>query len=245
MKFRRITAGEFVMGLPDDQFHLPYPPDAVPHPVRITKDFLLGTYEVTQEQYQLVMLSNPSWHAVTGEGAERIGTVNTSNWPVDNVSWDDATEFCRRLSDLPTEKVVSRSYRLPTEAEWEYACRAGRTGKIKRPSWQEAMNTGEIGSNKPPQDMCLVPGPVGSYAPNPFGVHDLCGSVFQWTADYRRKDTYANSPVDYPTGPPTGYLRVIRSWYWVATGPACRVYVANEPWVGSRFIGFRVVCMQN
>ena len=244
MEFKKVPAGEFMMGLEDADFQLPFPSDAVPHQVRITQDYLLGVCEVTQHQYQAVMGSNPSWHTVENASEGELPTSDTSQWPVENISWNDAVEFCRRLSALPAETSARRTYRLPTEAEWEYACRGGRGGKISRPKWDEVLETGETGSSRPPKGVTLLPKAVRSYPPNGFGLFDMCGNVFEWTADYRRRDAYANSSTDDPTGPPTGYLRVIRGWHWVATGPNCKVYVANEPWVGNRFIGFRVVCVQ-
>jgi prepilin-type processing-associated H-X9-DG protein len=242
MRFVVIPAGEFTMGLPDAGYQGPYPPDAIPHRVRISRAYRLGRHEVTQRQYSAVVGSNPSGHAATGEFRERVGGADTSDWPVENVSWDDAVEFCRRLSERPEEMASGRRYRLPTEAEWEYACRAGRAGPIERPGWRDDDPTGEIAAKKTPKGVVLVPKPVGSYPANPFGVSDMCGNVYEWTSDFRRRDYYAQSPTDDPPGPATGYLHVIRGWHWVATGPACKVYVGNEPWVGSPFIGFRVVC---
>jgi len=105
MRFVPIPAGTFTMG---DAKHRPA------HQVTLTKPFELGVYEVTQEQYEKVMGTNPSHFK---------GSQN----PVEKVSWDDAVEFCRKLSALPAEKSAGYEYRLPTEAEWEYACRAGTT----------------------------------------------------------------------------------------------------------------------
>lgn len=78
--------------------------------------------------------------------------------------------------------------------------------------------------------------------PNPFGVHDMCGNVSDWTFDLDGRDYYARSRVDDPQGPDKGYLRVLRSWYWIFTGPACKDLLATSPWIKSRFVGFRVVC---
>ena len=90
------------------------------HKVRITKPFYLGVTEVTQEQYECVMGKNPSYFSETGMGADEVKGMYTSNFPVEKVSWEDAVEFCKKLSAKEGE-----TYRLPTEAEWEYACRAG------------------------------------------------------------------------------------------------------------------------
>jgi len=242
MKFTRIPSGEFTMSLPDANLELFFPVDLVPHPVRITRDFLMGSHEVTQSQFQKIMSRNPSWHSATGDGRELLDTEDTGTWPVENVTWNEAFEFCQKLGGLPEEMAAGRTYRLPTEAEWEYSCRGGIQGEINLPSWEEALKTGQIGGNAPPKGVKLLPKPVGSYPPNPLGLYDMCGNVFEWTADYRRQFYYANSPVEDPQGPSSGYLRIIRGWHWGATAPFCKVYTTNEPWVGSRFIGFRVIC---
>ncbi|QDU80724.1 Serine/threonine-protein kinase pkn1 [Polystyrenella longa] len=243
MKFVAVPDGEFLMGLPNKGNEFPYPDDAVPHKVRLTHPFYLGLHEVTQEQFEQIAGNNPSAHSGTGEYRERVTLEDTSECPVENVSWDDAVRFCNLLSALPEEKKYGRVYRLPTESEWEWACRAADTEEIEQHAeWIKTNETGEIGSrdNKLADQITTVP--VGTYPANRFGVYDMTGNVFEWVSDYRRRDYYANSPVDNPRGPATGYLHVIRGWYWVATGPYCKVYVANDPWKGSPFIGFRIVC---
>ena len=122
MRFNLIPAGEFLMGSRDSEVS-----NAFEHPlhrVQITKPFYLGIHEVTQGQYEQVMRTNPSYCSRTGEYKKRVKDfADTSNFPVDNVSWDDAVKFCEKLSELPEEKRAGRVYRLSTEAEWEYSCR--------------------------------------------------------------------------------------------------------------------------
>ncbi len=120
--------------------------------------------------------------------------------------------------------------------------RPGIQGEIAfNKEWDPHDDSGEIaGKMTPPQPISTMP--VGSYRPNAFGMHDMCGNVFEWVADYRTQGYYNRSSERDPPGPAAGYLRVIRGWHWVATGPNCKVYVANPPWVGSPYIGFRVVC---
>ena len=115
----QIPAGEFFMGSsPTDSGARE---DEQPrHQVRISKSFYLGVYEVTQEEFESVMGTNPSYF-------KSFADQDCSRFPVDCVTWHDAVEFCQRLSDLPAEKQAGRMYRLPTESEWEYACRAGTT----------------------------------------------------------------------------------------------------------------------
>ena len=117
MQFVRIEAGEFMMGSPQGEDGGDSSESLLQHRVRIlTHAFYLGTYKVTQAQFKRIMGENPSYFKASGDDS-----------PVETVSWDDAQGFCRKLSDLPEEKSVRRTYRLPTEAQWEYACRAGST----------------------------------------------------------------------------------------------------------------------
>ena len=116
MKLVLIPKGTFMMGSPESEVRIA---DAIQHEVTISKDYYLAVTEVTQGQYNQVMGTNPSWNQ-----GDKI-QVESSMHPVEQVSWENAIEFCKKLSDLPEEKKAGRVYRLPTEAEWEYACRAG------------------------------------------------------------------------------------------------------------------------
>src|SRR4029079_2436464 len=118
MKLMLIPEGKFVMGSPASELNRAA--DESQHVVEITQPFYLGTCEVTQVQYRSVMGSNPSWFSSQGDGKTRVSGVDTDFFPVENVSWNEALEFCRRLGEQE-----GRAYRLPTEAEWEYASRAG------------------------------------------------------------------------------------------------------------------------
>jgi formylglycine-generating enzyme required for sulfatase activity len=229
MAFREIPAGEFIMGLPNRNNASPFPSTAPPHSVRISKPFTLGIHEVTVSQFNAIM------------GNHHGDTVD-NDLPVTNVTWYDAHEFCRLLSLRPEEKAAGRSYRLPTEAEWEYASRAGSMSPFAfSKEWTaESDASGIIGGKDWKEEIPIVP--VGSYAPNAFGIHDMCGSVFEWTNDWYRIDYYARSPLLDPPGPAHGYLRVVRGWYWLFTGPACVANPSTEPWNSSPYIGFRVVC---
>ena len=118
MKLVLIPAGEFMMGSPESEESRGS--DETQHRVRITKPFYLGAYEVTQHEYEQVMGNNPSYCSANGKFKERVVGMDTSRHPVENVSWEDAVAFCQRLS-----QKEGKQYRLPTEAQWEYACRAG------------------------------------------------------------------------------------------------------------------------
>jgi formylglycine-generating enzyme required for sulfatase activity len=167
-----------------------------------------------------------------------------------NVRWNDAVAFCEWLSHK--EKI---GYRLPTEAEWEYACRAGTTmryysgddpetlakvgnvkyatAKAKFPDWKGTTE----GSDK-----YVFTSPVGSFEPNPFGLYDMHKNVWQWCADWHDHSYYAKSPTDDPTGPATGSYRVIRGGSWLSPAWRCRSANRywNEPIVRGIFVGFRV-----
>ena len=137
MKLVLIPPGEFMMGSPRQEFDSlvrEYPTrkklfelEQPQHRVRITKPYYLGLYEVTQGEYERVMGTNPSAFSRSGDRSEQVSGQDTSRFPVERVSWEEAVEFCRRLSALPEERAAGRVYRLPTEAEWEFACRAGTT----------------------------------------------------------------------------------------------------------------------
>jgi formylglycine-generating enzyme required for sulfatase activity len=125
MKLILIPAGKFLMGSPDAK---DIGPEEKPqHEVEISHPFYMGVYTVTQEEYQQVMGTNPSYFSSNGKGQNWVSGIDTRRFPVDGVSWLDAVAFCRKLSAMPAEQAAGRTCRLPTEAEWEYACRAGTT----------------------------------------------------------------------------------------------------------------------
>jgi len=229
MEFALIPAGEFTMGLPD-RGHEGFP-DLPAHQVRITTPFHLGKYEVTQGQYSKVMGSNPSWYQITGGGQHEIESLDTTSFPVEMVSWEKAVEFCRRLSETAAEKKEGRRYRLPTEAEWEYGCRAGR----REPFEPEVPPAAGI---KP-----IVVTDVGLQSPNAFGLYDMTGNVWEWCADWHAPDYYKQSPKEDPQGPKSGLLRVVRGRAWAYAGNPFGY--ARDPTPATRrapILGFRVVC---
>jgi formylglycine-generating enzyme required for sulfatase activity len=190
-----IPVGEFLMGSPRDKEH------DKQHLVRITKPFYLGKYEVTQEQWVAVMGSNPS---------KFKGPKN----PVEQVSWSECEKFLRRLN----EKLPGAKFQLPTEAQWEYACRAGTTTKfccgddirqLDKYAWYSANSGWQTN-------------PVGEKKPNAWGLYDMHGNVFEWCADWWDWDYYGNSPTNDPTGPTNGVLRVYRGGGWGRDWFSCK-----------------------
>jgi uncharacterized protein (TIGR02996 family) len=248
MTFTLIPAGKFRMGSPEQEEGR-HADEGPQHEVEITRPFYLGTYPVTQEEYLRLTGANPSHFAVSGPGVKAVTGLDTRRFPVERVSWDDAQEFCRRLSALPAEQQAGRTYRLPTEAEWEYACRAGTTTVFhvgnslsshlaccdgKRPYHAEAG---------PDLERTV---PVGSYPPNAWGLSDMHGNVFEWCADWYGSDSYWPRPPEDPQGPPDGELRVLRGGSWTdwATDLRCAYRYNNDPDIADRRLGIRVVLVR-
>jgi formylglycine-generating enzyme required for sulfatase activity len=239
-KLAWILPGTFTMGSPTSEVERGT--DELPHTVTLARSFFIGKYEVTQGEFLSLMSSNPS---------QFFGDPSR---PVEQVTWFDATNYCANLNQQ--EQAAGRlpagwRYRLPTEAEWEYACRAGTTTPFHYgPSlFSEMANffgqreyVGGIGTvNNPGGAYLARTTAVGSYQPNAFGLYDMHGNVWEWCQDWYGSYT-AGTAVD-PPGPPTGTARVLRggSWYYRAT--LCRSadrYSYSPTFVYSSF-GFRVV----
>jgi len=187
MKLVRIPAGRFLMGSPeaeaDRERH-----EGPRHWVRISRPFHMGVTEVTQGQYEAVMGTNPS----KSQGANR---------PVESVSWQDAVRFCRKLSAKTRRRIV-----LPTEAQWEYACRAG--SKTRFSSGDSDADLAPHGWSR--QNSGLHTHEVGKKKPNAWGLHDMHGSIWEWCADWYGEDYYRRSSRTDPQGPGNGSARVLR-----------------------------------
>ena len=196
-------------------------PDEKPaHPVTLMKPFYMGKFEVTQEQYQQVTGQNPS-------------TFKGQDNPVEEVSWDDAQEFCKRLS-VRTKQTV----RLPTEAEWEYSCRAGtRTAYYSGDAVRDLDRVGWYDANAK-----NTTHPVGQKEPNVFGLYDLHGNAWEWCQDRYAGDYYSRSPAEDPKGPAQGADRVLRGGSWINTPGSCRSALrnGNNPDARGDDLGFRV-----
>jgi formylglycine-generating enzyme required for sulfatase activity len=218
MEFVLIVAGEFLMGSNDFDDEKPV------HRVRISKNFYLGKYEVTQAQWQAVMGANPS--RFKGE-----------TLPVEQVSWGDTQEFIKRLN----AKEGGTKYRLPREAEWEYATRAGTTtaysfGDNASQLGEYAWFTTNSGGTTHP---------VGQKKSNPWGLYDMHGNVWEWVHDWYNKDTYkspTSTAVD-PQGPSAGSYRVLRGGSWNLNASYCRSAnrYLNAPGHRIDFLGFRLL----
>jgi formylglycine-generating enzyme required for sulfatase activity len=245
MKLVRIPSGKFKMGSPTDDKHRGR--DEQQHEVEISKPFYLGVHEVTQGQYKKVMGSNPSYFSSAGTGKGKVAGLDTSDFPVENVSWEDAVEFCKKLSALPAEKGAGRTYRLPTEAEWEYACRAGAADSSPY-HFGNAISTATVnyggfrGLGGSPGRTCKV----GSYKPNKFGLFDMHGNVWEWCSDWYERDYYGKSPKVDPQGPMMGTQRVFRGGSWQNPDYCCRTASRiglASPKLRNYVIGMRAVAV--
>ncbi len=224
IKLKLIPGGEFMMGSPDadqdsDEDEKPQ------HRIEISRPFYLGVTEVTQEEYEAVMGANPSWFSSRGGGKDLVARQSTGRHPVEQVSWLDAVAFCNKLSGLEGRRPFYRmngkdvlvidwngdGYRLPTEAEWEYACRAWtKTRYIFGDEDARANEFGWFGSNAGGRTH-----PAGEKHPNGFGLFDMHGNVWEWCGDWCGEEYYANAPVENPRGPGEASSRVIRGGGWV------------------------------
>jgi formylglycine-generating enzyme required for sulfatase activity len=221
------------------------------HGVAISTGFLLDKFLTTQSQYTAVMGGNPSFFAPGGEGNCFVTEVDTRNFPVESVSHEDAESFCRRLSALPEEVALGFAYRLPTEAEWEYACR-GNAPVYSPYSFGQKFLPGEV--NMDPAGvgadsrtrLLRNPCPVGSYTPNSFGLYDMHSNVGEWCSDWYDKDYYSKSPVIDPPGPSTGSLKVSRGGCFWSDAATSRSAFRNPagPTSVHPSIGFRVVLVR-
>jgi formylglycine-generating enzyme required for sulfatase activity len=247
MKLTLISAGQFAMGAPETEAGSRVDERPV-HQVTISKGFHLGVHEVTQAQYQKVTGTNPSFFSPTGDGRDKINGLNSEQLPVEQVSWDDAIAFCEKLSALPEEKAAGRVYRLPTEAEWQYSCRAGTVTPFH---FGNAMGSSDanINGNFPyggaPRGQFLGRTvPVGSYKPNAFGLYDMHGNVAELTADRYGRKYFEESPSLDPKGPENGNDRVVLGGSWGTDASRCRSAFRRSNATSGKayYFGFRVAC---
>lgn len=267
-----IPAGGFLMGSRDSAEQVVakgggdpqyYEREHPQHPVEITKGFAMGVTEVTNDQFAAFVAATgyrtdnekagwgfvwkKGWTKV--EGAEwrhpkgpKDAIEGMGDHPVVSVSYNDALAYCRWLG-----RLTGRKYGLPTEAQWEYACRAGTTTPF---STGETITTDQANyfGKKPYADgpkgvYRKKTTPVKSFAPNPWGLHDVHGNVWEWCADYFSPDYYRDSPKVDPAGPAQGKERVVRGGAWNFPGRGVRSArrYGVDPDAGYSIIGFRVM----
>ncbi len=228
MKFVLVPSGSFLMGSPPGEPG--HESQEVRHRVTLTRSFWLGRTEVTQDEWRHLMGGNPSHFSALGGQS-----------PVENVTWYDVQEFLSRLSALSP----GNRFRLPTEAEWEYACRAGTTTAYSTGERLDTDHANYCGRFPLPGQQPGVdrghPTPVASFPPNPWGLYDMNGNVWEWTAD--EHCPYPDGPVHDPSPDCGAPLKVIRggSWYFNADSARCAVRYTHRPQDRGFSLGFRVV----
>ncbi len=229
-----VQGGAFNMG--SEEY---YKNEKPVHEVTLTGSFYIGKYPVTQKEWKKVMGSNPSY-------------FKGNNQPVESVSWYDAVEFCNKKSEMEgLEKCYSGSgknikcdfskngYRLPTEAEWEYAARGGIESCNSNYRFAGSNNIDEVAW----YDDNSGTHPVGKKKPNELGIYDMSGNVLEWCHDWYDSDYYEDSPEDNPTVPNSGSFRVLRGGFWGFGADNCRVADrgGSGPGGSGRGIGFRLL----
>jgi formylglycine-generating enzyme required for sulfatase activity len=226
MEFVWISAGRFAMGSPESEFGREA--QEALHEVRLTRPFYMARHEVTQGEWRRVMGRNPSRARDCGDDC-----------PVEGVSFLDIEKFLDRLQELSGERL-----RLPSEAEWEYACRAGSTSAFPGAETLSADQANFDASvpypGAAPGPRSLGPVPVGSYAANAWGLYDLQGNVWEWTLDHHCP--YEGAAVD-PRGHCASALMVIRggSWLFGADSSRCGLRYTHRPQDSGPSLGFRLV----
>lgn len=236
MKLKLIPAGTFLMGTPADEKHralgIFVGQDEKPqHKVTISKAFYMQTTEVTQAQWKAVMGTEPWKGPLSG------GVQEGANYPASCLSWNSTDLFCKKLSEME-----EKTYRLPTEAEWEYACRAGTkttwsfgddAKKIVDYAWCRE-NQKRFGDHSACQ--------VGLKTPNAYGLYDMYGNLKEWCRDFYGRDYYEQSPATDPQGPESGYSHVLRGGCQINSAKNSRSAKREMNAGGEWFYGFRIVC---
>ncbi len=225
MTLVRIPPGSFLMGSPETEKDR-RDNEGPQHEVTITKPFYMGTGEVTQAEWKAVIGTEPwSWM-----------TKNNPACAASHISWDDATAFCRRLS-----RLTGRAVRLPTEAEWAYACRAGTSTRFwygDDPDYSDLGKYARYAGNTTARDENWAH--RGRWKPNAWGLCDMHGNVWEWCSDWY--SSYASAKAVDPQGPATGTSRVLRGGYW-SSGGGCRSARRQgcDPRARGPTLGFRIV----
>ena len=267
MKLAMIPAGKFLMGSPKNE------PDRLDdekqHEVEITRPFYMGTHEVTVRQFTGFVLATKYQTEAESDGKggrafdgkeftqkpeftwKKLHFAQSVDDPVVVVTWSDAVAFCAWMS-----KREGMTYRLPTEAEWEYACRAGTNSRFNTGDGDEdlkiAGNIADASLKKKWADASWAmtwddrfpfTAPVGKFRANAFGLHDMHGNAWEWCSDWYGEDYYAKSPTQDPQGPATGKERIARGGAWSTQPKFCRSAFRDwhEPGYRSDCVGFRVV----
>ena len=223
MKLRRVPAGSITVRVRDEDF--PIRPATDVYEIEIKKPFYAGVHEVTQAEYEKVMGANPSAFSPRGDNRHRVKGLETAAFPAENITWDEAGDFCKKLSAMPKEKEAKRSYRLPTSDEWEYCARAGSSKDVlfafgDSLSSKQANFNGQAPHGTAAKEIDLKrPAKVGSYKPNAWGLHDMHGNVWEWCSDGFRGKGGKDDPA----------RKMLRGGSWINRAPRLRRQHAPRP----------------
>jgi uncharacterized protein (TIGR02996 family) len=271
MRFALVPAGRFLMGSPPEEEgrlgkgqHGPFFYDETQHDVELTRSFWLGVFAVTQRHWKAVMGNNPSWFCENGGFADEVHGLDTDDFPVEHVSWEEVQEFIQKLNEWERTTLGGWKYSLPSEAQWEYSCRGGAISPSKpfyfrTPCDSLCSKQANFNGNHPygggaEGPRLGRPCTVGSYEPNPLGLYDMHGNVWEWCQDWQ--GDYAQGPVTDPVGPSEdlawarrnsgwdrwGPNRVVRGGSHLDGGYHCRAAnrYGDSPSVHDPAVGFRV-----
>jgi formylglycine-generating enzyme required for sulfatase activity/uncharacterized protein (DUF362 family) len=230
IEFVRVPPGTFEMGSPEEEIRR-QPREGPRHAVTISKGYWMGRFEVTKAQWLEVMGTEP-WKGKLFAGDE-------PDSPASYISWQDAQAFVGRLNQRG-----EGTFRLPTEAEWEYACRSGSAEQYHYGADSESERLGDFAwfSTNAYRAGQRYSHPVGTKRPNAWGLYDMMGNVWEWCADWYEADYYAASPESDPTGPATGSRKVLRGGAWCEDASGCRSARRHRDYPAYRIlgVGFRV-----
>ena len=214
-----MSGGTFTMGATSEQGSDAYDREKPAHSVTLS-GYYIGKYEVTQELWKAVMGSNPSYY-------------KGDNLPVEQVSWNDVQEFLRKLNAM-----TGKRYRLPTEAEWEFAARGGNSSRGYKYSGGNSF--GSVAWYW--ENSGIRTHAVGTKSPNELGIYDMSGNVWEWCQDWYNSSYYGSSPRTNPQGPNSGSYRVCRGGGWRSSARDCRVSYRDSytPDFRYYYLGFRL-----
>lgn len=230
MRLKPVAAGRFRMGATDADTAA-RAEEKPAHTVDISEPFLIGVTEVTQSQFRAVMGSNPSAFSLEGKNCGQVQEIDTGDFPVESVTWEEAVEFCDRLGRLPAERSRGRTYRLPTEAEWEFVAMRGVA----------ARTSATVGTTAtPPRPHAVCSGIVDDG-----GLVAMNGNVSEWTSDWFASDYYLSSTGRNPRGAKEGVVKSFRGAAWNSSPMESRITArdADVPAARRDDLGFRVVCV--
>jgi formylglycine-generating enzyme required for sulfatase activity len=227
MKLIWCPPGEFTMGSPTTELQRAMHEDQVE--VTLTKGFWLGKYEVTQKEYERMMGDNPSWFSAQGGGKPKVAGQDTGQFPVEQVTWDDSLEFCRKLTSQ--ERQAGRlsgawEYTLPTEAQWEYACRAGTTTAFSFGNQLNGREANCVGNfpygTKTKGPYLERTTTVGSYTGNKWGLCDMHGNVYEMCRDWYVEKLPGGTDPEVTSVGSLDSHRVLRGGSWIDIARGCR-----------------------